>query len=31
MTAALRRGGHQGSFGSLRPAENTTLGVVALQ
>jgi len=29
--AALRRGGHEGSFGSLRPAENTTLGVVALE
>lgn len=29
--AALRHGGVHGSFGSLRPAENTTLGVVALE
>ncbi len=29
--AALRQGGQRGSFGSLRPAENTTLGVVALE
>ncbi len=28
---ALRQGGVHGSFGSLRPAENTTLGVVALK
>lgn len=29
--AALRQGGLHGGFGSLRPAENTTLGVVALE
>jgi len=28
---ALRQGGLHGSFGSLRPVENTTLGVVALE